>query len=120
MSGLSFSKSQVFFAVNAFACVGLNIGVIGVNWFIIDVTGSNRLLGIYGALSLISAFFALALAGTLTDRYSKLTLLQFCCTGQAILFFVTAVLNIFQIPVIQFSPDILFQVFDNITNDFHI
>lgn len=90
--------SRVFFTVNALASIGLNIGVVGVNWFIIDVSGSNQLLGIYGALSLVSAFIALALAGAVMDRYSKLSLLRFCCVGQAVIFFLTALGSCLQIP----------------------
>ena len=52
----SAGKIRLFFWVNALASIGLNIGVIGVNWFIIDVTRKNSILGLYGAVSLISAF----------------------------------------------------------------
>ena len=100
MRNFLYTKAQLFFAVNVLACIGLNIGVIGVNWFVISSTGENRLLGLYGAVSLVSAFFTLALASTFTDRYSKLSLLRFCCVGQSFLFFLTALLSSFKIPVI--------------------
>ena len=91
--------SRLFFAVNALAGVGLNIGVVGVGWFIIDVTGSNQLLGVYGSVSLLTAFITLALAGAVMDKYSKLTLLRFCCLGQAVIFFLTALGTHFHLPV---------------------
>ena len=59
----AFSTARLFFAVNVLAGIGFNIGVVGVGWFIIASTGSNQLLGLYGALSLISAFITLAAAG---------------------------------------------------------
>lgn len=89
-----------FFWINALACVGMNIGIVGVNWFIIDATHQNALLGLYGAVSLISAFLTLACCGELTDRLPKLSLLRYCCIGQAFLFFLTALARYFNIPVL--------------------
>lgn len=94
------SAARIFFTVNALASIGLNIGIVGVGWLIIDATGSNQLLGTYGALSLISAFVALALAGAVMDKYSKLALLRFCCVGQASIFFLTSLLSYLQVPVL--------------------
>ena len=71
----AFSTARLFFAVNVLAGIGFNIGVVGVGWFIIASTGSNQLLGLYGALSLISAFITLAAAGAVMDKYAPLTLL---------------------------------------------
>lgn len=85
-------KSGVFFAVNALAAVGMNIGVVGVNWFIIDVLRQNAALGLYGAVSLLSAFLALVWGGGLTDKYNKISVMKYCCAGQAALFFATAAL----------------------------
>jgi len=83
-------QTWLFFVINALACIGLNIGVVGVNWFIIEATRQNMMLGLYSALSLLSAFLMLVFGGELTDRYAKMRILRFCCMGQAVLFFVTA------------------------------
>ena len=94
----AFSTARLFFAVNVLAGIGFNIGVVGVGWFIIASTGSNQLLGLYGALSLISAFITLAAAGAVMDKYAPLTLFRFCCAGQTGIFFLTALLSYFQLP----------------------
>ena len=94
----AFSTARLFFAVNVLAGIGFNIGVVGVGWFIISATGSNQLLGLYGAVSLISAFITLAVAGAVMDKYAPLTLFRFCCVGQTGIFFLTAVLSYFQMP----------------------
>ncbi len=94
----AFSTARLFFVVNVLAGIGFNIGVVGVGWFIIAATGSNQLLGLYGAVSLISAFITLAVAGAVMDKYAPLTLFRFCCVGQTGIFFLTAVLSYFQMP----------------------
>ena len=91
-------KTTVFFIVNALASVGLNIGVVGVNWFIIDATRQNNILGLYGAVSILSALVTLALSGQLTDKYNKMSLLSVCCVGQAVLFFAVALLHGVAVP----------------------
>lgn len=96
----SHAKIKLFFIVNALASIGLNIGVIGVNWFIIDVTHQNSILGLYGALSLISAFLALAWGGSVTDKYNKISLLKYCCFGQGIIFILTGLLHYLQVPAL--------------------
>lgn len=83
-------QTWLFFIINALACIGLNIGVVGVNWFIIEATRQNMMLGLYSAVSLLSAFLMLVFGGELTDRYAKMRILRFCCIGQAVLFFLTA------------------------------
>lgn len=94
----SAGKIRLFFWVNALASIGLNIGVIGVNWFIIDVTRKNSILGLYGAVSLISAFLTLTWGGCLTDKYNKISLLKYCCFGQGIIFILTGLLHHLSVP----------------------
>ncbi len=93
-------KAGLFFTVNALASIGLNIGVVGVNWFIISSTGQNEVLGIYGALSLAVSFLTLILAGSFTDKYNKVTIMKYCCLGQALLFFLTALCCVLGVPAI--------------------
>jgi MFS family permease len=88
--------TSLFFIVNALACIGLNIGVVGVNWFIIDATRQNSVLGAYGAVSVISAFVTLALSGHFTDKYNKIDILKYCCIGQAVLFFIVGLAHALQ------------------------
>lgn len=92
------AKIKLFFIVNALASIGLNIGVIGVNWFIIDVTHQNSILGLYGAFSLISAFLTLAWGSSLTDKYNKISILKYCCFGQGLIFILTGLLHYSNIP----------------------
>lgn len=94
------AKIKLFFIVNALASIGLNIGVIGVNWFIIDVTHQNSILGLYGALSLISAFLTLAWGSSLTDKYNKISLLKYCCFGQGLIFILTGLLYYAHFPAL--------------------
>lgn len=94
------AKIKLFFIVNALASIGLNIGVIGVNWFIIDVTHQNSILGLYGALSLISAFLTLAWGSSLTDKYNKIALLKYCCFGQGLIFILTGILYYLHFPAL--------------------
>lgn len=92
--------SARFFWVNVLACVGMNVGVVGVNWFIIDATRQNTVLGLYGAVSLLSAFLTLAFCAEITDRLPKMALLGGCCIGQAGLFFLTALACWMQLPAL--------------------
>lgn len=93
-------KVRLFFVVNAIASIGLNLGIVGVNWFIIDVTRQNSVLGWYGAVSLISAFLTLAWSSTLTDKYNKMSILKYCCFGQAVIFVLTGIFYYLQVPVL--------------------
>ena len=87
------SKLGLFFTANALACVGMNVGVVGVAWFVIHSTGQNRILGLYSALSLLTAFLALAACGTLIDHRGKTAAMKYCCLGQGVLFALTALLH---------------------------
>ncbi|ACC98547.1 major facilitator superfamily MFS_1 [Elusimicrobium minutum Pei191] len=89
-----------FLKANIMAFIGLNIGIIGVNWFIINVTGQNRILGVYGAVSLIASFCALLFFGSLADKYNKIKILKFCLLIEAFIFIAAAGLNYLNFPVI--------------------
>ena len=88
----SSGKLKLFFAANAFTSVGMNIGVVGVAWFVIHSTGKNSILGLYNALSLLAAFCALIGCSSLIDHRSKTALMKYCSFGQSLLFAFTAVL----------------------------
>lgn len=97
---VSVPKRQLFFAANALTSVGMNIGVVGVAWFIIRSTGQNSVLGLYNAISLAAAFAALSACGALIDHKSKTVIMKYCAMGQGLLFAVTAVLCKSGVPVL--------------------
>ena len=85
-------KIKLFFAANAFASVGMNIGVVGVAWFVIHSTGKNSILGLYNAISLLSAFCALITCSSLIDHKSKTAVMKCSSCWQGVLFALTALL----------------------------
>ncbi len=93
-------KLGLFFAANALTGVGMNVGVVGVAWFIIHSTGQNEVLGLYSAISLLSAFLALAACGSLIDHKSKTSVMKYCALGQGFLFALTALLYHSGVPVL--------------------
>ncbi len=85
-------KLGLFFTANALAGIGMNVGVVGVAWFVIHSTRQNEILGIYSALSLFSAFITLAACGALIDHKSKTAVMKYACWGQGALFALSALL----------------------------
>ena len=88
----SAAKLKLFFIANAFTSVGMNIGVVGVAWFVVHSTGKNSVLGLYNAISLLSAFCALIACSSLIDHKSKTAVMKYCSWGQGLLFALTALL----------------------------
>lgn len=93
-------KLGLFFAANALTSVGMNIGIVGVAWFIIHSTGQNEVLGLYSAISLLSAFLTLVACGSLIDHKSKTAVMKYCAIAQGVLFLLTALLYYCGAPVL--------------------
>lgn len=97
---LSNSNFKNFFLGNIIASIGINIGIIGINWFIIDYTKQNKILGIYMAISVLSGLTASFFIGTLVDTYNKQSIMILSNIIQACLLLILSVLLFFNMNIL--------------------
>lgn len=80
-------KQNVFrryFFSCSLAYIGINIGLIGISWYIIAITGSNLILANYSAITITTTILSSIFVGVLVDKYNKSILMKICCCVQAI------------------------------------
>lgn len=75
---------KIFFFTSIIANIGINITLVGINWFIMDYTNQNGLLGNYTTISLISGFILSFFIGTLIDNNDKCKIIRYCNIIQGI------------------------------------
>lgn len=69
------------------AYIGISIGLIGLSWYIIDVTGSNSILANYSIIMVVTTIIASFFMGILVDKYNNSMLMKGCCFFQGLLLF---------------------------------
>jgi len=94
------NKILTFFTINVLAGIGINIGVIGVAWFIIKTTGKNEVLGIYGTISLLTAFVVMLFSGSLIDKFNKISIMKYSAITQALVFVIVLILYVLSVPAL--------------------
>ena len=74
-----------YFISCSLAYIGINIGLIGINWYIIDSTQSNAFLANYSIVTILTTILSSLFIGTLVDKINKSFLMKISCVFQAIL-----------------------------------
>lgn len=84
-----------FFFSSLSAYVGINIGLVGISWFIVDYTNRNRILAIYTMITLITTIVVTFLSSGFIDKYNKSTTIRWCngIQGVCLLGFVALIAN---------------------------
>ncbi|AQR98089.1 MFS transporter [Clostridium saccharoperbutylacetonicum] len=75
---------RAFFFSNIIAYIGINIGLVGINWFIVDYTNKNQILATYTSISLITTVVTSFFIGTIVDKYNKSIIMKCCNIIQSI------------------------------------
>ena len=65
-----------FFFSSLSAYVGINIGLVGISWFIVDYTDRNQILAIYTIITLITTIVTTFLSSGFIDKYNKSTIIR--------------------------------------------
>ncbi len=71
------SNFRKLFLSNLFSGVGQGMTMIGISWYMIELTGTARLLGSTMIISAILTLLIGPFAGTMIDRFSRKAILQF-------------------------------------------
>ncbi|MCI1746619.1 MAG: MFS transporter [Heyndrickxia oleronia] len=71
------SNFRKLFLSNLFSGVGQGMTMIGISWYMIELTGTARLLGSTMIISAILTLLIGSFAGTMIDRFSRKAILQF-------------------------------------------
>lgn len=71
------SNFRKLFLSNLFSGVGQGMTMIGISWYMVELTGTARLLGSTMIISAILTLLIGPFAGTMIDRFSRKAILQF-------------------------------------------
>lgn len=65
-----------FFIANFIAYVGINVGLVGINWIIIDSGASNQMLATYTSVSVMTTILISFICGSIIDRYNRFLIMK--------------------------------------------
>lgn len=74
---------RLFWGVRLSAVAGIQILSISVAWHIYDLTGSAFLLGLTGLVQFLPSLLLILVTGSVSDRYSRRTILALCVLVEA-------------------------------------
>ncbi|CAM2828619.1 MFS transporter [Levilactobacillus brevis] len=58
-----------FFLADVISGFGVGLTTVGANWFMLQQTHANKLVGLYLTLNVLAGFLMSPIAGRLTDRF---------------------------------------------------
>ncbi|WP_125982648.1 MFS transporter [Loigolactobacillus iwatensis] len=64
-----------FFFADIISSFGVGMTTVGANWYLLAETHSNQYVGIYLTLNVLAGFLMAPLAGSITDRFSRKTVI---------------------------------------------
>lgn len=73
-----------FFLVNIISYIGMNIGLIGINWHVVDKFSNNQSLAVYTTTSVLSTIFISFFISGFIDQYNKFLLMKYCIGMQSV------------------------------------
>ena len=73
-----------FFLINIISYIGINIGLIGINWNVIDKFSNNQSLAIYTTVSVLATIFVSFFISGFIDKYNKFMVMKYCVGIQSI------------------------------------
>jgi len=84
-----------FFLADIISGFGVGLTTVGANWYMLQATNSNKLVGLYLTVNVLAGFLMSPLAGILTDRFSRKSVILWTFLGRAIpMIVITAVIGI--------------------------
>lgn len=63
---------------------GVGLTTVGANWYVLQLTHSNQMVGQYLTINVLAGFFMAPLAGILTDRFSRQSVILWTFLGRAL------------------------------------
>ncbi|WP_412989928.1 MFS transporter [Pediococcus siamensis] len=73
-----------FFLADIISGFGVGLTTVGANWYLLQATKSNRLVGIYLTINVLAGFLMSPLAGSLTDHFSRKIVILWTFLGRAL------------------------------------
>jgi len=85
-----------FFLADIISGFGVGLTTVGANWYMLQATNSNKLVGLYLTVNVLAGFLMSPLAGILTDRFSRKSVILWTFLGRAIpMILITAVIGMY-------------------------
>ncbi|WP_133969624.1 MFS transporter [Eubacterium limosum] len=72
-------KNKIFiryFSANILAYIGTNMGLLGINWHLVAITGSNQILSTYSAITVLTTIISSLFIGGIVDNHNKSILMK--------------------------------------------
>ncbi|UQS81775.1 MFS transporter [Bombilactobacillus folatiphilus] len=73
-----------FFIADIFSSFGVGLTTVGANWYVMEQTKSNQLVGFYLTVNVLAGFIMSPIAGHLTDKLSRRYVILWSFLGRAI------------------------------------
>ncbi|CCC77989.1 MFS transporter [Lactiplantibacillus plantarum] len=73
-----------FFLADIISGFGVGLTTVGANWYMLQSTHSNKLVGMYLTVNVLAGFLMSPLAGSLTDRFSRKQVILWTFLGRAL------------------------------------
>ncbi|MGA3233056.1 MFS transporter [Lactiplantibacillus pentosus] len=73
-----------FFLADIISGFGVGLTTVGANWYMLQATHSNKLVGMYLTVNVLAGFLMSPLAGSLTDKFSRKQVILWTFLGRAV------------------------------------
>lgn len=73
-----------FFLAGIISGFGVGLTTVGANWYMLQATNSNKLVGVYLTINVLAGFLMSPLAGMLTDKFSRKIVILWTFLGRAL------------------------------------
>ncbi|WP_424349655.1 MFS transporter [Latilactobacillus sp. 5-91] len=73
-----------FFLADIISGFGVGLTTVGANWYVLQSTQSNKLVGMYLTVNVLAGFLMAPFAGTLTDRFSRKKVILWTFWGRTV------------------------------------
>lgn len=73
-----------FFLADIISGFGVGLTTVGANWYMLQATHSNKLVGMYLTVNVLAGFLMSPLAGSLTDKFSRKQVILWTFLGRAL------------------------------------
>lgn len=116
---MKFNKNFWFYAIGRFiSLVGSGIQMVALPLYILDLTGSGTLMGVFSVLTLVPALVSLPFSGIIGDRKNRKHIMMLMDCGRGTLLCLLSLLVIFghMNVVILFTVQVFISIMDSMFN----
>jgi len=78
------TKFRNFILADIISGFGVGLTTVGANWYMLQATKSNKLVGLYLTVNVLAGFLMSPLAGSLTDKFARKTVILWTFLGRAL------------------------------------